>query len=55
MTDLAYSIFTAHRRNPENDIALRIIELFEQFPSLVGFTVGKGDAGQEAAGSETRR
>jgi hypothetical protein len=53
MTDLAYSIFTAHRRNPENDIALRIIELFEQFPSLVGFTVGKGeDAEQEAAGSE---
>jgi hypothetical protein len=54
MTDLAYSIFTAHRRNPENDIAVWIIELFEQFPSLTGFTVGKGeDTAQDDAGEPT--
>jgi hypothetical protein len=53
MTQLAYSIFTAHRRNPENDIALQIIELFEQFPGLTAFTVGRNeDAGQDAAGAE---
>ena len=53
MTDLAYSIFTAHRRNPENDIALRIIELFEQFPSLTAFTVDRSeDAGVDAASEQ---
>jgi hypothetical protein len=50
MAALAYSIFTAHQRNPENDVVLRIIELFEQFPNLTRFTVGKREeAGQEAA------
>lgn len=50
MTDLAYSIFTAHRRNPENDIALQIIDLFERFPGLTAFTVGRDEpAGEEAA------
>lgn len=50
---LAYSIFTAHQRNPENDVVLRIIELFEQFPSLTGFTVGKSEGdSQEATGDE---
>ena len=52
MTQLAYSIFTAHQRNPENDVVLQIIELFEQFPSLTGFTVGSEDAGQETPNSE---
>jgi hypothetical protein len=51
MTDLAYSIFTAHRRNPENDIALQIIDLFERFPGLTAFTVGKDEpmVGEAAA------
>jgi hypothetical protein len=50
MTELAYSIFTAHRRNPENDIALQVIDLFERFPGLTAFTVGKDEpAGSEAA------
>jgi hypothetical protein len=54
MTDLAYSIFTAHRRNPENDIAVWIIELFDQFPSLACFTVGKSeDAAQQDAAEPT--
>jgi hypothetical protein len=44
MTQLAYSIFTAHQRMPENDIALQIIELFERFPGLTAFTVGKDEA-----------
>jgi hypothetical protein len=44
MTELAYSIFTAHRRNPENDIALQIIDLFERFPGLTAFTVGKDES-----------
>jgi hypothetical protein len=41
MTYLAYSIFTAHQPNPENDVMLQIIELFELFPGLSAFTVGK--------------
>ena len=47
MTQLAYSIFTAHQRMPENDIALQIIELFERFPGLTAFTVGKDEAAAE--------
>jgi hypothetical protein len=45
MTQLAYSIFTAHQRNPENDVMLQIIELFELFPGLTAFTVGKDPVG----------
>jgi hypothetical protein len=53
MTPQAYSIFTAHRRNPENDIALQIIELFQLFPGLIGFTVSRSEEPPaEAAGDE---
>jgi hypothetical protein len=47
MTYLAYSIFTAHQPNPENDVMLQIIELFELFPGLSAFTVGKDEAQAE--------
>jgi len=53
MTDLAYSIFTAHRRNPENDIALQIIDLFERFPGLTAFTVGKDELEGHESGEQT--
>jgi hypothetical protein len=50
MTQLAYSIFTAHQPNPANDVMLQVIELFELFPGLSAFTVGKDeDQGTEAS------
>jgi hypothetical protein len=53
MTPQPYSIFTAHQRNPENDIVLQIIKLFELFPGLSGFSVGRSeDAGHDADGDD---
>jgi hypothetical protein len=42
-TQLLQSIFNAHRRNPENDIALKVVSLFEAFPEVASFSVEEAD------------
>jgi hypothetical protein len=57
MAPQLYSIFYAHRNNPQNDIAMQIIAVFKRFSDVISFTVedrsdpaGEGGPAEQKSG-----